>query len=103
MENNTPGQNKNKNHRRFKHTASITKKNRYESIFIRQAPVTGRQGKTTYIRKQFFCRIQQIISLYNNPDTSVYSYVDAVPEYHFEQYKQHIKELHDKLYTAPYE
>lgn len=103
MENNTPGQKKKKNRRYFKRTTAIKRKDGYESLFIRKSPVPGRQGKTTYIRKEFFDRIQQITRLYNNPDISVYSYVDAVLEQHLEYYKLEMKEIHDKLYKSPYE
>lgn len=75
----------------------------YESLFIRQADIAGRQEKTIYLREKYYNRIEKILGLYNNPRLSVFSYVDAVLEQHFETYKQDIKEIHDKLYTAPYE
>lgn len=81
------------------------RKNRgdYESLFIRQADIAGRQEKTIYLREKYYSRIEKILKLYNNPRLSVFAYVDAVLEQHFEAYKQDIKEIHDKLYTAPYE
>lgn len=75
----------------------------YEDLFIRQADIAGRQEKTVYLREKYYDRIEKMIKLYNNPRLSVFSYVDAVLEQHFETYKQDIKEIHDKLYTAPYE
>lgn len=81
------------------------KKNKgdYENLFIRQADITGRQEKTVYLREQYYDKIDKIIKLYKNPRLSVFSYIDAVLELHFEAYKQEIKEVHDKLYIAPYE
>lgn len=75
----------------------------YESLFIRTTPLTGRQCKTTYLRKEFFDRIQLIINLYGNSGLSVFAYIDAVLEQHFEIYRQQIKEIHDKLYRVPYD
>ncbi len=86
-----------------KETRKRKTKNDYESLFIKQADIAGRQEKTIYIREKYYDRIDKIIKLYNNPRLSVFSYVDAVLELHLEIYKQEIKEVHDKLYKAPYD
>lgn len=86
-----------------KETKKKKNKETYESLFIRQADIAGRQEKTVYLREKYYERIEKVVKLYNNPRLSVFSYVDAVLELHFETYKQDIKEVHDKLYTAPYE
>lgn len=78
-------------------------KSDYVSLFIRQADIAGRQERSIYIREKYYDRIDKIIKLYNNSRLSVFSYVDAVLEHHFEIYKQEIKEIHDKLYKAPYD
>lgn len=78
-------------------------RNDYESLFIRQADIAGRQERSIYIREQYYARIDKIIKLYNNSRLSVFAYVDAVLEQHFEMYKKEIKEIHDKLYKAPYD
>lgn len=75
----------------------------YESLFIRPSDITGRQEKTVYLRERHYDRIEKILKLYSNTRLSVFSYIDAVLEHHFETYNQDIKEIHDKLYTAPYE
>jgi len=75
----------------------------YETLFIRPSDITGRQGKTVYLREKYYKRINKIIRLYHNPKLSVFSYVDAVLEYHLDFYKQDIKEIHDKLYIPPHE
>lgn len=75
----------------------------YESQFIRQADAVGRKQKSIYVRRKYYDRIHAIITLYDNPRLSVFAYVDAVLEQHFEMYKKEIKEIHDKLYKAPYD
>lgn len=75
----------------------------YESQFIRPADIAGRQERSIYIREKYYDRIDKIIKLYNNSRLSVFAYVDAVLEQHFEMYKKEIKEIHDKLYKAPYD
>lgn len=74
----------------------------YESLFIRPAIVSGRQEKTTYLREEFYNRIMKIILLYGNPRLSVFAYIDAVLEYHFEVYKQDIMDIYNKMNSAPY-
>ena len=74
----------------------------YESMFIHPSVVSGRQEKTTYLREEFYNRIMKIILPYGNPRLSVFAYVDAVLEHHFEVYKQDIMEIYNKMNSAPY-
>lgn len=74
----------------------------YESLFIRPAVWTGRQEKTTYLREEFYNRIMKVILLYGNPRLSVFAYVDAVLEHHFEVYRQDIMAIYNKKNSAPY-
>lgn len=53
----------------------MIKKENYESLFIRKSLTPARQGKTSYLRKEFFDKIQAIIHLYSNPELSVSSYI----------------------------
>lgn len=78
-------------------------KNDYESTFIRPSDITGRQEKTIYLRADYYNRINGLIQLYKNPRLSVFAYIDAVLEQHFETYKKEIKDVHNKLYKAPYD
>ena len=75
----------------------------FESLFIRQADIAGRQEKTIYLREKYYDRIDKILKLYNNPRLSVFSYVDAVLGQHFDSYEQEIKEIHRKLYIPPFD
>lgn len=74
---------------------SRKKKNKedYESLFIQETPITGRKEKTTYLRSKFYKKIQNIILCYDNPNLSVFGYIDTVLAHHFEMYEQDIKEL----------
>jgi hypothetical protein len=74
---------------------SRKKKNKedYESLFIQETPITGRKEKTTYLRSKFYKKIQNIILCYDNPNLSVFGYIDTVLAHHFEIYEQDIKEI----------
>jgi len=85
-----------------KESRKIKNKADYESLFIRQAEISGRQEKTTYLREEFYNRIMKIIIPYGNPRLSVFAYVDAVLEHHFEVYKQDIMEIYNKMNSAPF-
>jgi hypothetical protein len=65
----------------------------YESLFIRETPITGRREKTTYLRSKYYRKIQDIILCYDNPGLSVFGYIDTVLSHHFEQYGDDIKEI----------
>lgn len=86
-----------------KETKRRKSKSDFESLFIRQADIAGRQEKTIYVREKYYNRIDKLIKLYGNPRLSVFSYVDAVLELHFETYEQEIKEAYHKLYTHPFD
>jgi Protein of unknown function (DUF3408). len=68
----------------------------YESLFIKEAGITGRKEKTTYLRSKFYRKIQDIILCYDNPGLSVFGYIDAVLSHHFETYEGNIKDILDK-------
>lgn len=78
-------------------------KKSYEALYIHPSDIIGRQEKTIYLRGDYYERINSIIQLYKNPRLSVFAYVDAVLEQHFEAHKKDIKEVHNKLYKAPYD
>ncbi|GHV15704.1 hypothetical protein FACS1894179_00870 [Bacteroidia bacterium] len=65
----------------------------YESLFIQETPITGRKEKTTYLRSQFYKKIQGIILCYDNPNLSVFGYIDTVLAHHFEMYESDIKDI----------
>lgn len=65
----------------------------YESLFIRETPITGRKEKTTYLRSKFYRKIQDVILCYDNPNLSVFGYIDTVLAHHFDLYEQEIREI----------
>ncbi|NDV80124.1 DUF3408 domain-containing protein [Dysgonomonas sp. 511] len=77
-------------------------KNDYESLFIKPADITGRQEKTVYLRGEYYERIMKILPLYKNTKLSVFSYVDAVMEHHFDIYEQEIREIYNSKNKGPY-
>ncbi|WP_062185214.1 DUF3408 domain-containing protein, partial [Dysgonomonas macrotermitis] len=74
----------------------------YESLFIKPSDITGRQEKTVYLRGEYYERIMKILPLYRNSKLSVFSYVDAVMEHHFEVYEQEIREIYNSKNKGPY-
>lgn len=70
----------------------------YESLFIRETPITGRKEKTTYLRSKFYRKIQDVILCYDNPNLSVFGYIDTVLAHHFDLYEQEIREILKKRF-----
>jgi len=68
----------------------------YESLFIRNIPITTRSGKTVYIRKEFHDRIMRIVQVISFNEVSLFSYIDNVLEHHFNTYQDEISELYKK-------
>lgn len=66
----------------------------YESLFIRNIPITTRSGKTVYIRKEFHDRIMRIVQVIGFNEVSLFSYIDNVLEHHFNTYQDDISELY---------
>lgn len=67
----------------------------YESLFIRNVPISTRSGKTVYIRKEFHDRIIRIVQVIGANELSLFSYLDNVLEHHFKSYQEDIQELYD--------
>ncbi|MDH6308837.1 hypothetical protein M2451_001403 [Dysgonomonas sp. PFB1-18] len=102
MENNTPKTKTDRSRSYFKRSASKIKKTGYESLFIKPIDITGRRQKTVYLREEFYERIMKILLLYKNPRLSVFSYIDAVMEHHFEIYEQEIRKIYNSKNRGPY-
>ena len=68
----------------------------YESLFIRDAAASTRNGKTVYIRKVFHDRIMRIVQVIGYNELSLFSYLDNVLEHHFNTYQEDIAELYKK-------
>lgn len=68
----------------------------YRSLFLREAAIPARIGKTVYIRKEYHERIQLILRVIGKDEVSLFSYIDNVLAHHFESYQSEITELYNE-------
>ncbi len=84
--------------------ALATKENRkkqnditsFERMFIKNAGITARTGKSVYIRKGHHEKIMKIVQVIGRNQLSLFSYIDNVLNHHFESFKDEITELYNK-------
>lgn len=67
----------------------------YQSLFIHEAAIAARSGKTVYICKEHHDRIIKILHVIAKNDVSLFSYLYNVLEHHFNTYQEDITELYD--------
>ncbi|MDR1119724.1 MAG: DUF3408 domain-containing protein [Dysgonamonadaceae bacterium] len=68
----------------------------YESLFIQEAGITARTGKSVYIRKDHHDKIVKIVQVIGKNQVSLFSYIDNVLKHHFETFQDEITELYNK-------
>ena len=68
----------------------------YRSLFLKEAAIPARIGKTVYIRKEYHERIQLILQVIGKDEVSLFSYIDNVLAHHFETYQAEITELYNE-------
>lgn len=68
----------------------------YENLFIQEAGITARTGKSVYIRKAHHDKIVKIVQVIGKNQVSLFSYIDNVLKHHFETFQDEITELYDK-------
>lgn len=68
----------------------------YKSLFIQEAAIAARSGKTVYICKEHHDRIIKILHVIAKNEVSLFSYIYNVLEHHFNAYQEEITELYDK-------
>lgn len=68
----------------------------YETLFIRDAPITARLGKLVYVRKEYHDRILKIIQVIGKNEVSISSYIDNVLAHHFASFQSEITELYNE-------
>lgn len=66
----------------------------YESLFIRESPVTARLGKTVYIRREYHDLILKIIQVIGSNEVSLFSYIDNVLTHHFDNFRDDISQAY---------
>ena len=83
---------KNEPERRRKHKS---REQEYLALFMKEATIPARMGKTVYVRKEFHERIQLILRIIGKDEVSLFSYIDNVLAPHLTMFEEEIK----KLYT----
>ena len=68
----------------------------YETLFIRDAPITARLGKLVYVRQEYHDRILKIIQVIGQNGISIASYIDNVLQHHFATYQAEITDLYNE-------
>jgi hypothetical protein len=68
----------------------------YEGMFIQEAGITARTGKSVYIRKAHHDKIMKIVQVIGKNQISLFSYIDNVLNHHFEIFQHEITELYNK-------
>ena len=75
----------------------------YERLFIRESGMRARDGKMTYIRRDYHNRIRRIIRVIGHDRLSMSAYIDHVLTLHFGQSDEAIKSLYEKNYEKEYQ
>ena len=68
----------------------------YRSLFLKEADVPARIGKTVYVRKEYHERIQLILRVIGNDEVSLFSYIDNVLAHHVDMFQEDIKRLYEQ-------
>jgi RAB protein geranylgeranyltransferase component A len=64
----------------------------YKSLFIKDANITARLGKTVYIRKEHHERILKIVQVVGANEVFLFSYIDNIIAHHFETFQYDISQ-----------
>jgi hypothetical protein len=72
------------------------KEDDYQELFLKEANISARFGKTTYIRKEYHERIQRIVRVIGKDEVSLFSYIDNVLAHHFLSFQDEITDLYNK-------
>ena len=67
----------------------------YKSLFMHEADITARSGKTAYISKEHHEQITKIVQVIGKNKMSLFSYIYNVLEHHFATFQEDITELYD--------
>ena len=68
----------------------------YRSLFLKEATIPVRIGKTVYVRKEYHERIQLILRVIGKDEVSLFSYIDNVLAHHFDTFQEDIKKLYEQ-------
>ncbi len=67
----------------------------FKELFLKEAAISARFGKTTYVRKEYHERIQRIVRVIGKDEVSLFSYIDNVLAHHFASFQDEITELYN--------
>lgn len=73
-----------------------SKEQDYGALFLKEATIPARMGKTVYIRKEYHERIQLILRVIGKDEVSLFSYIDNVLAHHFASFQSEITELYNE-------
>jgi hypothetical protein len=74
----------------------------YMSLFLHEATITARSGKTVYICPEHHDRIANILHVIAKKEVSLFSYIYNVLEHHFNNFQDEITELYDNNIKKPF-
>lgn len=74
----------------------------YVALFLQEAAITARSGKTVYVCPQHHDRISKILHVIGKNEVSLFSYIYNVLEHHFSAFQDEITELYDSNITKPF-
>jgi hypothetical protein len=67
----------------------------YKTLFLHEAMITARSGKTVYISQQHHNRILKILQVIGKNEVSLFAYIYNVLEHHFAEFQDDITELYE--------
>lgn len=68
----------------------------FTALFLREAAITARSGKTVYLCQEHHDRISKILHVIGKKEVSLFSYIYNVMEHHFATFQEDITELYEK-------
>ncbi len=68
----------------------------YQGLFLKEAEISARFGKTVYVRKVYHERIQRIVRIIAKDEVSLFSYIDNVLAHHFSTFQDDITALYNE-------
>lgn len=68
----------------------------YQELFLKEAEISARFGKTVYVRKEYHERIQRIVRIITKDEVSLFSYIDNVLAHHFATFQDEITVLYNE-------
>jgi len=71
----------------------------YQSVFFKDSEEKTRDGKVVYIRKKYHERLMKILQMVGGKEITLFSYLDNILEYHFDLFRDEIREMYQEKNT----